>query len=231
MRHLFIRQILLGSLLLGLPLIGCNKSSDAKDKEIAALKAQLATKGASESPPSLGSVNGASPSIVKASDAREESPRENPNPLQFLLDRIDKEGNSPESLSQLIERADLLDNRAITYAHLEKNAARYIGRPWKFTGRILEIVEKPGIVMSRVSLDWYGNRVMMVFGRFETDFVKGNTVDVIGYLAGNYSYESQANWKITLPVLAAQSMLKAGSLRKLKAGARQRHSSDGDDDE
>ncbi|MFO0580043.1 MAG: hypothetical protein U1A78_39220 [Polyangia bacterium] len=214
-------------LVLCLILIGCNKGDDAKDKEIAALKAQIAAKGA----PSLGAVKEQNPALVKPKTALEEAQHESPRPLEFLLDRIDKEEQSPGSLAELFDRADMLDNRSITYAHLEKNAARYIGRPWKFTGRIVEIVEKPGGVMARVALDWYGNHIMMVFGRFETDFVKGNVVDVIGYLAGKYSYESQANWKITIPVLAAHSILKAGTLRKMKAGAHQRRASDEEDTE
>ena len=210
-----MRQVLLCLLLLS-----CNKSNDAKDREIATLKAQLAAQGASSGTPSLGAVHGATPALIKPKVEPEAKPQETPSPLVFLLERIQKESANPGSLTELYDRANLPDNRAIRYAHLEKNAARYIGRPWNFTGRIVEIVEKPDSVMARVSLDWYDNHIMMVFGRFESDFVKGNTVDVIGYLAGSFSYESRAKWQITIPVIAAHSMLKAGTLRKLKAATR-----------
>lgn len=208
-------------LVLCLMLIGCHKGDDAKDKEIAALKAQLAAKGTTENAPSLGAVKQQTPALVQPQNTPEVERPASQRPVEFLLERIDKEGQTPGSLIDLFDRADMPDNRSITYAHLEKNAARYIGRPWKFTGRVVEIIEKPGTVAARIALDWYGNHIMMVFGRFETDFVKGNTVDVIGYLAGNYSYESQAKWNITIPALAAHSMLKAGALRKMKAGAHQ----------
>ncbi len=122
----------------------------------------------------------------------------------------------PKDVLDFAKRADL--NKSIKYEHLKKNAEPYAGKPWRFTGRILEISEKsnPELTVARISLDYYGNYPIYVVGRFNTPFLTGNTVEVVGYLAGNYSYESQAGWNITVPAIAALAIVKYESINKLK---------------
>ena len=54
----------------------------------------------------------------------------------------------------------------------------------------------------------------MVIGPIETSFVEKDHVYVIGYLAGDYSYTSQANWNITIPALAMRAMMKKRDVAK-----------------
>lgn len=130
------------------------------------------------------------------------------------MDALDAEGPQADDIFAFAVLAD--ENRNITYAHLSKNAARYAGSPWRFRGRILEVEEtqNPNLTVARITMDYYGNTPLMVFGRFTTNFVRGNFVDVIGYLAGNYSYKSQAGWDITVPALAALRIVKMNSISK-----------------
>ncbi len=109
-------------------------------------------------------------------------------------------------------------DKTITYEHLKKNADKHAGKPWAFSGKILEITEKDGITEARIALDDWGNKVIYVAGPIETLFVEKNRVYVIGYLAGNYSYTSQANWKITVPALAVRAMIKPQDLAKYHKG-------------
>ncbi len=123
----------------------------------------------------------------------------------------------------VVSLAMLIDKEPrITYAQLNKNAERYAGNPWRFTGRILEITEinNPAVTVARISNDYYGNNPMWVVGKFHTDYVQGDTVDVIGYLAGSYSYESQAKWKITIPSMVAIGLMKPLSISKAIAYAK-----------
>jgi hypothetical protein len=56
-------------------------------------------------------------------------------------------------------------------------------------------------------------------GRFTTGFVTDDYVYVVGNLAGYYSYTSQAQWDITLPVLAARAMLSPAEADRFKSKA------------
>jgi hypothetical protein len=123
-------------------------------------------------------------------------------------------GSGDEDLRQLIISAD----KSVTYEHLKKNAERYRGRPWAFTGTILEIFEDGSRTAARVSLDRWGSKPVWVTGDFTTEFVEKNQVYVVGHLAGSYSYTSQAGWGITIPALTANAMLKPAEANRLKAG-------------
>jgi hypothetical protein len=132
--------------------------------------------------------------------------------LEGQINRVKSEGSDSELLKRNIQQA----NSKITYELLKKNADKYAGEPWFFTGRILEIFEQGGHTESRISLDSWGSKPIWIAGDFTTDFVEKNQVFVVGYLAGNYSYTSQAGWKITIPALAARAILKPGEAAKLR---------------
>ena len=124
--------------------------------------------------------------------------------------RILAEGNDDATISKNIAGID----KAITYAHLKKNAAKYAGEPWAFTGKILEITEKDGMTAARISIDDWAQNVLFVSGMLTTEFVEKDRVYVVGYLAGDYSYTSQANWKITIPSLAIRAVIKPKDVAK-----------------
>lgn len=118
--------------------------------------------------------------------------------------RIKDEGVDDFQIKQNLLNAD----KSITYELLKKNPQKYAGRPWAFEGKILEITEKNGATVARITLDDWGNKPMMVMGPIETSFVEKDHVYVVGYLAGDYSYTSQANWNITIPALAVRAIMK-----------------------
>ncbi len=135
---------------------------------------------------------------------------------------LDLEGQLQRIHSEGIQDSDTRDNilaadTKITYEQLNKNADRYAGKPWAFTGKIIQIQEGPSSTTARISLDGWGSKVIYVKGDFTTDFVENNQAYVVGYLAGNYSYTSQAGWQITIPALAARAILKPSEVTKIKA--------------
>jgi hypothetical protein len=174
--------------------------------------------------PSTGSVNSTNANTMTAEQAQavlkkmmEDLPKKDNAPappipntdeygddLAGQVQRIVAEGTGDEQVRKNMADAD----KSVTYEHLKKNAERYAGRPWIFTGRILEISESQGGTMARMSLDDWGNKVIYVAAPLQTDFVEKNRVLVVGYLAGNYSYTSQANWNITIPAVAARAIMK-----------------------
>jgi hypothetical protein len=106
----------------------------------------------------------------------------------------------------------------ITYEQLKKNADRYTGEPWAFTGRVFQIQESGGQTSALVSLDAWGNKIVAVRADFTTDFVEKDQVYVVGHLAGDYSYTSVAQWSVTVPAIEASAILKPSEAARLKAG-------------
>lgn len=198
---------------------GC--SSKSTDAEIARLKAELAAAQASR-PPSIATVT---PTQEPVTEKTEKAPATGD---LAGFDEAPSEMTG-DWLSKLATKA--AENRkTITYAHLKKNADKYATRAWSFTGQILEITEekKEGVTFSegRMKLDFYGNQVVSFVAPFSTDFVENNIVDVAGFLSGNYSYESQAGWNITIPQIVARSITKRGTLTKLTPKSKRRRSED-----
>lgn len=116
-------------------------------------------------------------------------------------------------------------NGKVTFPMLKKNADRYAGRPWEVRGaRIIEIAERNGVTIARLSVGGFDN-ILFVTGRFESDFVEGNRVDVVGFLAGNYSYQARIG-ELTIPALAAVPFFRAGGIEAMTSEyARQKNSS------
>jgi hypothetical protein len=105
----------------------------------------------------------------------------------------------------------------ITYELLKKNSDKYKGQPWGFSGKIRQIFEKDGRTDALLSLDYWGNKLVWVTGDFTTDFVQNNQVYVVGYIAGDYSYTSIANYQMNMPLVAARAMLKPSAVAKIKS--------------
>lgn len=119
--------------------------------------------------------------------------------------------------SETIRENILAVDPKLTYEQLKKNADSHIGKPWAFSGKITQIIEKDGQTTALISLDAWGNKLVWMIGNFTTDFVEKNQVYVVGYIAGNYSYKSIAGWDMTVPSVAARAMLKPSEATKLKA--------------
>lgn len=137
-------------------------------------------------------------------------PKTYSNDLSGQVERITDEGSDDSQIRQNIAGVD----KSITYEHLKKNADKYAGKPWAARGKIIQIREADGETSALVSLDGWGNKNIWIVGNFSSDFVENNQVYVVGYLAGNYSYTSIANWQLTIPALAVRAMLKPGEVSK-----------------
>lgn len=141
-----------------------------------------------------------SPTAAKTPDTR--------TALDILVDGVDDIRKSRGDDESYAKAAVALIDDGITYEMLKKDASKYIGKGWGFTGKILEIKEKNGITIARIGLDPYGSKPVWVQGRLTTDFVEDNRVYVVGVLAGDYTYKSQANWSITIPALVPVAIMK-----------------------
>lgn len=106
----------------------------------------------------------------------------------------------------------------ITYEQLKKNAERYDGEPWAFTGRVFQIQESGGQTLALVSLDAWGSKMVAVKANFTTDFVEKDRIYVVGYVTENYSYTSVANWNLSVPAVDARAILKPAEVARIKAG-------------
>lgn len=144
------------------------------------------------------------------------APTATPPPISSADRRLLKivAGNmSTEEIVELINEAK--DNKAITYAHLKKNAEKYKGKPWRTIGRLVEVAEVDGETRARLNTSPSGENIIYVVGKFETDFVEDNVVEVVGVLSGTFEYKSQAGWDLSIPALIMAAMTKRGGLDKL----------------
>lgn len=192
-------------------LCSCNNSG-AKDREIELLKAQIAAQKDHPEPPE--------PPIAQ--------PRELPPGISPLEDRLVR-GKLTDADVAAFVRDGTANRGTITYAHLKKNAERYKGKPWRVNGVIVEIHEHDGETTGRLVVNGYDpNAVVYFTQQGATDFVENTVVEMAGELWGNYTYESQAGWKITIPWLMSAAMTKRGGLDKI-AGIKRRRSSEDDE--
>jgi hypothetical protein len=198
------------AVLLVLVVAGCSRpvADDAKDREIAALKAKLA---AAPAAPHAAPT----PPLEPAA-----SPVDQEDPEDALLKGVGKvllTNATGDDLVAILKAADEDQRKGkFGYVHLKKSSARYEGRHWYFTGKIVEIAEDNGETRARVALDYYGSSVVWVTAKFTTDFVQGDGVDVAGILLGDHTYRSQAGWNITIPSMMARSIQKYGAFRRVQ---------------
>ncbi len=119
--------------------------------------------------------------------------------------------SNPDTLREITKSID----PELTYSHLIKNPDRYKGQPWAFSGRVLQITELEGKTTALIMLDPYGQKNVYVTADFITNFVENNQVYVIGYINGSYSYTSQANYNLTVPLITASAIVKPSERTKL----------------
>lgn len=124
--------------------------------------------------------------------------------------------HSEEGIRQNILAAT--ESPQITYEQLKKNADRYDGEPWAFTGKIFQIQESGGQTLALVSLDQWGSKIVAVKANFITDFVEKDRIYVVGYVTENYSYTSVANLSLSVPAMDARAILEPAEAARIKAG-------------
>lgn len=160
---------------------------------------------------SLSSSNISNENVASINSANNETNSEISD-LAKQVNRINSEGSSDEQIAQNIADVD----KSITYEQLKKNASKYVGKPWAFKGKILQIQEKDGRTFALVTLNEWQQKNVWVDGDLITDFVDNQQVYVVGYLAGDKSYTSIQNWQITIPSLAIRAMIKPSEVSKYK---------------
>lgn len=154
---------------------------------------------------------------------------ESPSPKELLPEHASEEDKQADAAIAVIRKAstdtkamaELLalalnpTNSRLTYAHIHKNPARYMNTPWKFTGRILEIHEDDVMTKARISVDYYGSQQFLVLTYGQSPFIEGDMVDVLGLLTGPFTYQTQANWTVTIPSMIAVPLLKRGEINRI----------------
>jgi len=110
----------------------------------------------------------------------------------------------------------------VTYGKLKKNADRFVGQAWAFTGKVLEIHEQGSTTTARIGIGGYGLDAIYVECRCTTEFVEGNAVFVVGKVQGNYTYDTVAGWTLTIPQVNAVAIVTPGDGAKLRAAAQRR---------
>ncbi len=113
-------------------------------------------------------------------------------------------------------------NPQITYAHIKKNADRYSGQNWAFTGKVLEIQESGNYTIARIGIGAYGMDAIWIEAPFTTDFIEQKKVFVVGEIRGMKSYTSQAGWEITIPEIRAIAITTPAEGNKIKSLAKMR---------
>lgn len=114
------------------------------------------------------------------------------------------------TLSKKEEQQQLKDSAiTIDYKQLEKNKNKHKGEFAKFKGQIVQIMEDADYTVMRVAVDqnqwgWDTSAILYVEYAGTTDFIQDDIVTVYGLMAGEYSYESQAGWNISVPSMYAE---------------------------
>lgn len=150
---------------------------------------------------------GPSPNVFKPPTPIEHPPAPEPG-----ADRADIGNRSELAIMNNVAAV----NKSVTYEHLKKNADRYSGEAWAFTGTVMQINEQGNQTTGLVSLDAWGNKLIWVAADFPTEFVERDKVYVVGHIAGNYSYKSIAGWDMTVPAVAARAIMKPAEAAKFK---------------
>lgn len=193
-------------------LLGCakraseGKPDDAKDKEIAALKAKLAAttaKAAEAKPPATVEEKKAAARIVRKAQ----------------LDRIAADGGDADAaILANVAKADAPDNKSTTIANLYDDPMKYVGRPWRTTGKVLEVENEPTYHMLQLTVGDSGGDSVFVYANKEIPAKEGQQLDVVGYLIGSWPYESILHIQMTAPALAARAIVPGGTLDLIAAG-------------
>lgn len=105
-------------------------------------------------------------------------------------------------------------NSTITYQQLEKGSDKYAMEPVRFKGEVIEINEDASGTIMRIAVTptSYGydfNDFIIVMTTEDTsDIYKDDIVTVDGYVFGAHTYESQAGWNITAPLITGDAIYK-----------------------
>jgi hypothetical protein len=136
---------------------------------------------------------------------------EGPNTLTFSI-----KGSSGNSVTRTLTLVGVLSPetyKAVSppgpdFAHLNKDPDSYSGTRCKYTGKIVQIMQSGGSTDIRMDIthgawDIWSDTIYVNF-QGTTPAVQDNIITVYGAVKGSYTYTSQADYKITLPLVEAK---------------------------
>lgn len=129
--------------------------------------------------------------------------------------KAEEEQKAKEAAAQAEkEKQQAFANSTVTYQQLEKGADKYAMEPVRFKGEVIEINEDASGTIMRIAVTptSYGydfNDFIIVMTTEDTsDIYKDDIVTVDGYVFGSHTYESQAGWNITAPLITGDAIYK-----------------------
>ncbi|BDZ67380.1 zinc ribbon domain-containing protein [Methanobacterium ferruginis] len=94
--------------------------------------------------------------------------------------------------------------KSLSFKELEKNPDGHAGERVKFTGTVVQIMESGGATDIRMDVnDEFGDTIYVSYDK-TTSALEDSTITVYGEVIGDYTYTSQANYRITLPWIEAK---------------------------
>jgi len=93
--------------------------------------------------------------------------------------------------------------KTISFKELNKNPDGHAGERVKLSGRVIQIMEGYGTDIRMDVNDNYGDTVYVTYDG-TTTALEDSWITIYGEVYGSYTYESQAGWQITLPLIKAK---------------------------
>ena len=93
--------------------------------------------------------------------------------------------------------------KTISFKELDKNPDAHAGERVKLSGRVIQIMEGYGTDIRMDVNDNFGDTVYVTYDG-TTSALEDSYITVYGEVYGKYTYQSQAGWEITLPLIQAK---------------------------
>ena len=96
----------------------------------------------------------------------------------------------------------------LDYKQLDKNSNKFLGQKFYATGEVFQIMESGDTGFMLLSVDGDSSQNIAVFYKGTNDVVEGDSVTVYGTVSTDYSYESTAGYKLTVPCVLSDEIVK-----------------------
>ena len=95
--------------------------------------------------------------------------------------------------------------KPLDYKQMEKNSAKFVGNPVTASGSVFQIMESGNYGLILMHVDDDSSQTLAVMYEGSNDIVEDDHITVYGNATVDYSYESQAGLKLTVPCVLAES--------------------------
>lgn len=96
----------------------------------------------------------------------------------------------------------------LDYKQLDKNSDKFVGQKLSASGKVFQIMESKDSGFMLLSVDGDSSQNIAVLYKGTNDVVEDDTVTVYGTVSHDYSYESKAGYKLTVPCIMADEIEK-----------------------